>query len=420
MPTYNILTLDGGGSWAILEAMALGELYGYNTPGQQILNKFTLAASNSGGSIILAGLAVNFSPQDLIDRLNNQTLRNSIFVKNHNLETALGLERYDASKKLPALQAVLGQAPCGSNADLPLNQVSLLTTVPNPPCKLLICAFNYDRLRAEFFRSDVNSPAASAKGSAQPTLAEAVHASSNAPVVYFDAPAEFKSPAFAGCRYWDGAMGGFNNPLMAAVTEMLAYGYAASDLRVLSLGTGNVFLPMPSPIPAPDASGQNNLCVNIVSSGTIHDAKLAAATILDDPPDSASYTAHLLTSGTLSQDPAKPITNGNVVRLNPWIQPISTPAGWAAPSLIPFAPDPKNNTIQAKYSTDAAAFAALVNLDMDAIDQADVDLITTLGRSWIKGAAPNQAIRATSKMQPLIGHSNFAAAKSQAQALGLL
>jgi uncharacterized protein len=418
MSTYNVLTLDGGGSWAILQAQALGGLYGYDTPGQTILANFTLAVANSGGSIVLAGLAVNYTPRQLFDFLNNQSLRQTIFVKNHNLYTAMGLERYDTPAKLQGLRGILSKAPLGTNTDLPLNQIKL-------PCKLLISTFNYDRLRAEFFRSDVSSRAASASGSPQPTLAEAVHASTNAPIKYFDAPAQF-APAnppspFAGCRYWDGAMGGFNNPVMAAITEMLAYGYAPTDLRVLSIGTASVFLPMPNPMLAPDASGQNPLCVPIVSSSLLHDVKDVLPTIIvDDPPDQASFVAHLLVSGAaaLSQDPKHPVTNGNLVRLNPWIQPISTPTGWAVPPLIKYAIPP--STVPANYANDTAAFSALVNLDMDAIEQSQVDLITMLGSSWIAGDTPNQSIRATSDLQPLIGHGRFPAAVAQARAIGLV
>ena len=52
--SYKILSLDGGGTWAILEVMALKAIYGGDTPGHQILAEFDLAVANSGGSIVLA------------------------------------------------------------------------------------------------------------------------------------------------------------------------------------------------------------------------------------------------------------------------------------------------------------------------------------------------------------------------------
>ena len=59
--TYRILTLDGGGAWAILEAMALKEIFG-DIDGLQILKKFDLVASNSGGSIVLGALIAGYKP----------------------------------------------------------------------------------------------------------------------------------------------------------------------------------------------------------------------------------------------------------------------------------------------------------------------------------------------------------------------
>jgi hypothetical protein len=402
---YKILSLDGGGSWAIIEAMTLGALYGVNTPGQNILGQFDLVAANSGGSIVLAGLAIGFTPQQLVNLLNDPAKRALIFVKNFLSFT--GVEKYDAAGKLKGLRLVLG-----GPGDQSLNNLNL-------SCKLLIASFDYDRQRAQFFRSDVTSPAAGAAAGLQPTLAEAVHASSNAPVKYFDAPAQFNTPAFAGCRYWDGAMGGFNNPVMAAVTEALSYGKNPSDLAVLSIGTANVLLPMPSPIPAPGSGGQNPLYVTIDNSGLLHDLEKAAATIVDDPPDQASYMAHLIISGAagLSQDPANPFTNGNVIRLNPLIQPIRTPNGLVVPPLLAHATNP---SVATNFTTDQAAFTALVNLDMDATEQNDVDLITTLANTWQANAAPNQPIRSTSDLQPLIGHGSYSAAVTRARALTLV
>jgi hypothetical protein len=65
-------------------------------------------------------------------------------------------------------------------------------------------------------------------------LAEAVHPSTNAPVNYFDAPAQF--PARPR-RYWDGGIPGCNNPLQAAVTKALVLGQDPTDIAALSLGT---------------------------------------------------------------------------------------------------------------------------------------------------------------------------------------
>ena len=56
MTPYRILSLDGGGSWALLQVIALQKIYGTHAGGHDIFEKFDLVAANSGGSITLAGL----------------------------------------------------------------------------------------------------------------------------------------------------------------------------------------------------------------------------------------------------------------------------------------------------------------------------------------------------------------------------
>lgn len=73
-------------------------------------------------------------------------------------------------------------------------------------------------------------PAPAAKDA---TLVEAVHASTNAPIRYYDEPAEV-----SGRRYWDGALGGYNNPVLAAVVEALANGPAEAVAQPHRRGIG--------------------------------------------------------------------------------------------------------------------------------------------------------------------------------------
>lgn len=413
MPACKILSLDGGGSWAILQAMALANLYGAATPGHDLLKRFDFAVANSGGSIVLGGLVAGYSPQALIDLFNSQSHRQTIFVSKWPVR--MPVERYRTPAKLAGLKKILAAGPHGNLASRPLDQIE-------PPCRLVFCAFNYDRMREDFFRSDPGAPAATAPGQPQPTLAEAVHASSNAPIKYFDAPAEFESPAFRGARYWDGALGGFNNPVLAAVTEALTYNkWQPHQLRVLSLGTGSTCLPMPpDPIPAPDSLFQDPFCVPITSSGLIGDIKnRIASVILDDPPDHATYIAHLMVSGygSLSQNFNSPVQNGNLVRLNPSLQPLKGTGGkWTAPKLRQFAPE----SIKYDYPRDEDLFTALVGLDLDAIEQAQVDLITTLGRAWLVDVVPNQSIRVDGQLRTLIGHDTFEKGRTQAESLDLV
>jgi len=78
---YNILSLDGGGSWAIIQLLTLKDRYG-NVSGHEILKKFDLVIANSGGSIVLAALAENWTLEKALTLFNDKTIRESIFSKN--------------------------------------------------------------------------------------------------------------------------------------------------------------------------------------------------------------------------------------------------------------------------------------------------------------------------------------------------
>ncbi|MGH7092920.1 MAG: hypothetical protein ACREFB_05235, partial [Stellaceae bacterium] len=155
------------------------------------------------------------------------------------LHTTLGIgPKYSASAKLPAIERLLPKT-----GDSPLaGSMSSVVGPGGSPVHLLIVGFDYDRNRAVFFRS---APAGGPGwGDGQPadvSLAGAVHASTNAPVNYFDAPAALPG---AADRFWDGGITGCNNPTAAAVIEALVLGHSPHELRVLSLGTGTVSLPL--------------------------------------------------------------------------------------------------------------------------------------------------------------------------------
>ena len=52
MAKFRILSLDGGGSWALIQVMALINLYGGDATGHQVLRDFDLVAANSGGRVM--------------------------------------------------------------------------------------------------------------------------------------------------------------------------------------------------------------------------------------------------------------------------------------------------------------------------------------------------------------------------------
>lgn len=379
-----ILSLDGGGSWALIQARALGDLYGNDTPGHQILTRFDLVAGTSGGSLVLAGLACNWTPSQVASKFLNRDDRRRLFSPLPmgwlNPTRLLGLgPKYSAVAKLRGLRELLGAH------DLPLNEVpALIRAGVRKSPDFLIMGFDYDRRRAVFFRSSAASRAASASAHQNPTLAEAVHASTNAPVNFFDKPA-----VVGNRRMWDGAVGGYNNPVLAAVVEMLAVGTAPGDVRVLSIGTATDQRPVASnevrpPMGVPEAR-----------PSTARDAARMATAILDDPPDAATFIAHVMLG--------QPVPNvggsgarvdSTIVRMNPVMRPVRRTGRWEWPPGLP-----------------AAKWEKLINIDMDATADQDVALIDELAGAWIRGEAPNQAVRANSSFDVEIGHDTYPEAR---------
>jgi len=386
--TYRILSLDGGGAWALIEVQALLALYSADTKGRQILADFNLVAANSGGSLVLGGLVENLSLGDLLDYFFDESKRRAIFSPTHSWGdkalyeiTGLG-PKYSAEAKLPALERLLPQT-----GDRRLTDVARRIRRPggDDDLHVLIVGFDYDRNRATFFRS---APAGSTPGwgtgaAATVTLAQAIHASTNAPVNYFDGPAEFPDRPE---RYWDGGITGCNNPVLAAVTEAVVLGNKPTDIVALSLGTASVVLPLmrPGDTPSPYLVPRSD-------TGLVHDLRKLATAILDDPPDAATFNAHVLCGGRGSlPSSVPPSVESRIVRLNPLISPVKDSATnqWTAPKGLTVA--------QFKY---------LCGLDMDAVEQGQVAAIAQYAGLWLANKAPNQPIRIDGDtLKPEIGY----------------
>ena len=389
---FRILSLDGGGAWALIQVRTLMDLYGKAATGHEVLRNFDLAAANSGGSLVLAGLVENLSLDSIAQYFLDEQKRRSIFSPTTHLgdtvlHATLGVgPKYSASAKLPAIERLLP-----TTGDRPL--AGAMNGVAGPdgkPVHLLIVGFDYDRNRAVFFRS---APAAQADwGTGQPatvTLAGAVHASTNAPVNYFDAPADLLA---APDRFWDGGITGCNNPVVAAVVEALVLGHAPQDIRVLSLGTATVALPLAAPGVPPKPLEAARLDPSLAT-----DLKKLATAILDDPPDIATYIAHVMTGANAGV--SAPAVS-RVVRMSPLIAPLPAPgAGWRTPA-----------------GWSLAQFKYLANIDMDAVAQTDIGYIDDYCTYWLADAAPNQPIRSNGQtfdpQQSEIGYATFGDAKA--------
>ena len=362
MSKYRILSLDGGGSWSVFQVMALQSLYGDKERGHDVLKRFDLVAANGGGSVILAGLAMNMTLQETLERF---------FLDPTNRTTIFGATRggwpWQARWiiRLEALKTVLGK-PHEHTLGILFGIVKAHVGV-SPV--FLICAFDCDRRRPEFFRSNLSSASASSTGSWDPSLAEVIHASVTSPVQNSDALVTIN-----GTRFCDGTPAGLYNPVLAAVTEARANRWEAKDIQVLSIGSGTI----ERPVLARKKKKERPEVLDDI-------AKRA----FDDPPCATTYMAHV----ALGQDvptPANPppISNGSIVRLSPVIRHPADPTGIGGDQLV-----------------------SLARINRCAFDEKDIEIVKRYGQLWIGGAVKNEAIRANREFVCEIGHDRFPAAR---------
>ncbi len=368
---FRILSLDGGGVWCLIQVRALISLYGEAVNGRQVLSDFDLVAGNSGGALVLGGLVEDLTLGEILGYFETEQNRKAFFSPTQKIGDAIiskltGLgPKYDANAKLAALERLMP-----ASGTTPLS--ACVTGVRRPASKvdvhLLMTAFDYDRNRATFFRSAAASgPGWGVGAASNNTVAEAIHASTNAPVNYFDGPARIENG-----QYWDGAIAAYNNPVLAAVSEAIVLGQRPADLAILSIGSARNALLGP-PVDSPP----DNFTQAKAHGGLLGDLAKLALAINDDPPDAATFQAHVMTGG--SHGVAAPAIS-RVVRMNPLISPIPDPANpgrWMPPGSMTAA--------QFKYLAN--------NIHLDAIDPAQVAYISTYAEDWLQDLAPNQPLR---------------------------
>ncbi len=395
---YKILSLDGGGCWSVLQVRALEALYG-DIGGHELLSKFNLVVSNSGGSLIAACLFNDLSLGQITALIGSIDIRRSIFsMLNPNFKSWIPFisdisPKYRTTKKYQALDSILSSTG-RKIGKLPLNQIKSTFDYSSKCPELLVMAFDYDRDRAVFFRSNTTSKTSSLNPIPPPTLTEAIHASSTAPIMYFDEPAVLHSAGYEGKRFWDGAIGGYNNPIMAGITEAVGNGVQASEIYSLSIGTGNTCLPI-------SGKGHASVMKGKISGGFKANLSKMARSILYDPPDAATFIAHTVTGGQMPSQIGQVIINSNIVRLNPLIRPFFNGMEWIPPA-----------------SLDHKSFEKLVKLELDAVEVTEFNLVLQLGNIWIDFDSPiNQPIRMNSDLGCEIGFDKFSNAKARAISL---
>jgi uncharacterized protein len=394
--TTAILSLDGGGTWALIQARTLQRIYG-DMGGHAILRHFDWAVANSGGSIVLGGLMLDWSPARIISYFENHQERAAIFDDRFFsfVTRLLGVgPRYKTTSKGARLHAIFAEAPFAPllHADGHITQ-------------MIMVAYDYDRARAALFRTQADSLAANHGVFMPVRIWEAVHASTTAPVNYFNAPAVL--PGTHDRRYWDGGLTGHNNPALIGIAEALCNGRRANDIAVLSIGTGTTLRPAATP----DATSNKKFVIGRKRSSLLRDIIKVAGSITADPPDFSSFLAHVMLGGTVlaAGENIAAITDGPIVRMNPLVTPF-----W----------DGKHWTHQPGQSSDAT-LASLIDLDMDATSDTGIQLIVGLCTAWLQNAVPNQAIRghfplpdgAARTYIHEIGHAQFGAALAQWNAI---
>ena len=372
---YKILSLDGGGSWAILQLLTLKERYKDELPelkGHFILQKFDMVIANSGGSIVLAALCANWTIDEALTLFDEKETRESIFSKNTFKETfwpvfitkwfSLG-PKYSSKRKYEAFRKEVFP----ELHKIPMNL--LPAHIGKNSLKLVVSTFDALNNRAKFFKSYSSDDDAHE----YVPITKAIHGSSNAPVQYFDFPAKIKADSNIWYYLWDGALGGFNNPIVAGIIEAFKLGVDMSKVAVISLGNGNKLMSKSQKetfykhqsITIKERSKKWKVWRYKYQFRYFMDTVMnQAKTILFEPPDWANYVALIIMSMSKKEN-----LENRLIRLSP---------------IIHIGESDEDNTI--------TLLNKLYSLDMDLTCDDDIKIIKNCFDYWKAGKIKNQPI----------------------------
>jgi hypothetical protein len=379
-----ILDLTGGGTQVLSEVMALIDLYDENTPGHQVLKDFDYVVGNSGGSIIISALVANMRLGAIRDMFTDPKQLKSIFNRASLTTTWMHKlfgfgPQYRTDAKLDALRLALG--PMGDTNMFDLEKETGLKT------RIVIPAYDTKIRQAVYYRSQKDSPAGGIESSKPGvTWAEAAHASSTAPINYYDRAAKV-----GGRSLWDGAMAGWNDPILCAMVEALANDAEMSDIIILSLSRSSVVLPFGGPNDDPAVIQVDE------KENFITDISKAGGAITENVPKEAIFMAHTFLGGPMQKKKGETVTTGPVVRMGPDIKPVYHDGRWAPPNGI-----------------SSETFKKWSKLGMDLREKEDIDLLLDFTKAWMAGKIGNQPIRSGSesdRFHPEIGDITYADAK---------
>lgn len=392
---YKILSLDGGGSWALLQLLMLKERYPGKT-GHQILKDFDLVIANSGGSIVLAALVEDWTIEKALTLFNDKEIREEIFSKNGFLDRFFPIDyigkltsfgpKYSSKKKGDAFKRIFE-----TSNKLQMNELPALIKKPN--LKIMVATYDALNNRAKFFKSFGSGPNFDSV-----RLTQAIHGSSNAPIQYFDFPARFKAQnSEVFFELWDGALGGFNNPIAAGIIEAIKSGVPKNEIYVVSLGTSNKLMSVED---KEDFYANKQISVQerrkkymfwrlkyqlrFFKTSVLNQAK----TILYEPPDWSNYVAYMHLFGEVY---ANCNHNDNIkrfVRMSPLIH------------------------IDKNTPTDMAELLKILyGMDMNLTTDAEIEKVIECFENWKTGRILNQtiefAVTRENEVVTTIGHSKY-------------
>lgn len=391
---YKILSLDGGGSWAIIQLLTLKERFKDEFPelkGHDILKKFDLVIANSGGSIVLAALAENWTIDEALLLFEKEEIREQIFSKNSFAEMYWPVwvtqkfgfgPKYSTKRKGEAFKSLFKKVD-------KLQMDKLPSFIGKQSLKIVVCTYDSINNKAKFFKSYGEE----SEVIETVRLTQAINGSSNAPIQYFDFPARFKAKGTnVFYELWDGALGGFNNPVVAGIIEAFNMGVAISDIQVISIGTGNKLMSKRAKdrffqvrsITTKERSKKWNFRRykfqwEFFMSTVLNQAK----TILYEPPDWANYVGYKFLQKSNSEN-----LDIRFIRLSP---------------LIYEADGLDTETVQ--------LLDELFELDMDLTTDNQIGLLKECFRFWVSGKIKNQPINykvdRDNNLTYLSGDSNF-------------
>jgi len=389
---YKILSLDGGGSWSLLQLLTLKDRYPDKT-GHAILKEFDMVIANSGGSIILAALVEDWPLDKAIALFKEQKIREKIFSKNSFWERFFPVDyiksigpKYSSKRKGKAFQKLFVESAKRQMNELP-------DFIGKPDLKLIVCTYDALNNRAKFFRSYGSGPYYDSV-----KLTQAIHGSSNAPIQYFDFPARFKAKnSGVFFELWDGALGGFNNPIAAGVIEAIKSGIPKDSITLVSLGTSNKSM-----------SNDDKKKFYDIKQITIEQRfkkykfwlwkpqlqffKMAivnqAKTILYEPPDWSNYVALMFLFGEEYKNGLDPTQLKRFVRLSPMIH--------TDKNTLPEVEELLNT---------------LYRMDMNLTKDEEIQKLEECYANWKEGKIPNQPIEYSitrdNELLPSFGHVKY-------------